>query len=93
LFKAVRARALDQLDSLKGAMKSHAAGRSRAQRRVLAEYLSGKQLGSKRFTGTLSVWGEQAKPKDTVIVAMWDGYLEPACRHGAFRIDAASASR
>ena len=24
------------------------------------------------------LWGEQAKPKDTVIVAMWDDYLEPA---------------
>jgi nitrile hydratase len=23
------------------------------------------------------LWGEQAKPKDTVIVAMWDDYLEP----------------
>ena len=30
----------------KGAMKAQAAERSRAQRRVLAEYLSGKQLGS-----------------------------------------------
>ena len=24
------------------------------------------------------LWGEQAPPKDTVIVAMWDDYLEPA---------------
>ena len=24
------------------------------------------------------LWGEQAKPKDAVIVAMWDDYLEPA---------------
>jgi nitrile hydratase len=24
------------------------------------------------------LWGEQAKPKDSVIVAMWDDYLEPA---------------
>ena len=24
------------------------------------------------------LWGEQAKPKDTVIIAMWDDYLEPA---------------
>ena len=24
------------------------------------------------------LWGEQAKPKDTVVVAMWDDYLEPA---------------
>ena len=24
------------------------------------------------------LWGEQAQPKDTVIIAMWDDYLEPA---------------
>jgi nitrile hydratase len=24
------------------------------------------------------LWGEQAKPKDTVYIAMWDDYLEPA---------------
>jgi nitrile hydratase beta subunit len=24
------------------------------------------------------LWGEQAKPKDTVVLAMWDDYLEPA---------------
>jgi len=24
------------------------------------------------------LWGEQASPKDTVVVAMWDDYLEPA---------------
>ena len=24
------------------------------------------------------LWGDQAKPRDTVIVAMWDDYLEPA---------------
>ncbi|HEV7966995.1 MAG TPA: nitrile hydratase subunit beta [Candidatus Acidoferrales bacterium] len=24
------------------------------------------------------LWGDQAKPKDTVMIAMWDDYLEPA---------------
>jgi nitrile hydratase beta subunit len=24
------------------------------------------------------LWGEQAKPRDTVYIAMWDDYLEPA---------------
>jgi nitrile hydratase beta subunit len=24
------------------------------------------------------LWGEQAKPKDSVVIAMWDDYLEPA---------------
>ena len=32
---------------------------------------------SVRFTAR-ELWGEQAKPKDTVMVAMWDDYLEPA---------------
>ena len=30
------------------------------------------------FCFARELWGEQAKPKDTVIVAMWDDYLEPA---------------
>ena len=32
---------------------------------------------SVRFTAR-ELWGEQAKPEDTVVVAMWDDYLEPA---------------
>ena len=32
---------------------------------------------SVRFTAR-ELWGEQAKPKDTVVVALWDDYLEPA---------------
>jgi nitrile hydratase len=24
------------------------------------------------------LWGEQAKPRDTVYISMWDDYLEPA---------------
>jgi nitrile hydratase subunit beta len=31
---------------------------------------------SVRFSAR-ELWGEQARPKDTVIVAMWDDYLEP----------------
>ena len=30
---------------------------------------------SVRFTSR-ELWGEQAKPKDTVVVNMWDDYLE-----------------
>jgi nitrile hydratase len=32
---------------------------------------------SVRFTAR-ELWGEQAKPKDTVVVALWDDYLESA---------------
>jgi nitrile hydratase len=32
---------------------------------------------SVRFTAR-ELWGDDAKPKDTVVVAMWDDYLEPA---------------
>ena len=32
---------------------------------------------SVRFTAR-ELWGEQAKPQDTVYLAMWDDYLEPA---------------
>jgi nitrile hydratase len=32
---------------------------------------------SVRFTAR-ELWGEQAKPRDTVVVALWDDYLEPA---------------
>jgi hypothetical protein len=24
------------------------------------------------------LWGEQARPKDTVVVALWDDHLDPA---------------
>jgi nitrile hydratase subunit beta len=24
------------------------------------------------------LWGDQARPQDTVYLSMWDGYLEPA---------------
>ena len=32
---------------------------------------------SVRFTAR-ELWGEQAKPRDNVVVALWDDYLEPA---------------
>lgn len=45
---------------------------------------SAEDLGEKpqhvyavRFTAR-DLWGEQASPKDTVVVDMWDDYLEPA---------------
>ncbi len=44
-----------------------------------AQFLGEKpqHVYSVRFAAR-ELWGEQAKPKDTVILAMWDDYLEPA---------------
>jgi nitrile hydratase len=36
-----------------------------------------QHLYSVRFAAR-ELWGEQAKPKDTVYIDMWDDYLEPA---------------
>jgi nitrile hydratase subunit beta len=43
-----------------------------------AHFLGGKpqHVYSVRFLAR-ELWGEQAKPKDTVYIAMWDDYLEP----------------
>jgi nitrile hydratase beta subunit len=44
-----------------------------------AQFLGEKpqHVYSVRFTAR-ELWGEQAKPQDTVYLAMWDDYLEPA---------------
>jgi polyvinyl alcohol dehydrogenase (cytochrome) len=60
----------------KGAMKAQAAERSRAQRRVLAEYLSGKQLGSEPATIPQSAFcGSTAEPfRESLTGPSWNGW-------------------